>query len=206
MDEEDRLFIKVVGEKAARLLKTKNIKLWSVFKNACDENNEKPERVLGSILLKFAKSVVDKDGSFAEDLLGRNIRLTAITKREELTKKVDEIIGLRKKILESDTSSSIEKLIEQLVMRELSSASSPIPIPSLQPQQQQQNISVVIDDKLLSSLSDSELDSLEEIIQKVRETRRISSMIREAEEKKAEEVVDNAEEAEVESEGANQSG
>lgn len=193
MDEEDRLFVKVVGERSARLLKTKNVRMWTVFKQACDENGEKPEKVLGNILLKFAKSVVDKDGSFAEDIMGRSIKISAITRRDELFKRIDDIIGVRRKIFESDTSSNIDKIIEQMIIREISSASSN-PLSLIQNQQQQVSQQIVIDSNLLASLGDNELDELEKMIKHVKESKKsIKEVV-------SNEVV-NSEEEEVESIG-----
>jgi len=75
MDREDRVFVKVVGSKMLKQLKTSNLRLYKVFMERCNENGDKPERVLGVRALNFAKSIVEDDGEYAESILGKTIKI-----------------------------------------------------------------------------------------------------------------------------------
>lgn len=167
MDYEDRLFIREVGARAARVLKTRNIRLWNEFKQRCDENGETPESVLGSYLYRFAKSIVDEDGEFAEELLEETIRISALSRRESLLKSLDEIVEVKKK-LESAESSTIDKLIERLIETEIAkTAISPVDMIKADVAKQGQR--VVIDENLLASLPPEQLELMEHLIRKVKE-------------------------------------
>lgn len=192
MDREDRKFVNIVGDKACKLIRTKNPKLWMVFRQACEENGEKPESVMGSMLLQLTKSILNGNKEYVEDVMNRTIKVSAIIKRDELSKKVDELINLRKKISSSEAvSTNIDKLIEQLIVRELSNVSF-TPTSMLQYIQQPQNVTVVIDDKLLSSMSDEELYTLRNIVDNVIESRKAIKKFEET----SKEVTEVAEEKE----------
>lgn len=167
MDYEDRLFIREVGARAARVLKTRNIRLWNEFKQRCEENSEKPESVLGKYLYKFAKSLVEEDGEFAEELLETTIKMSALAKRKELLESLDEIVEVKKK-LESAESSTIDKLIERLIETEIAkTAISPIDMIKADVAKQEHRI--VIDENLLASLPPEQLELMEQLIRKVKE-------------------------------------
>jgi len=164
VDKEDRLFLREVGAKAARVLKTKNVRLWKIFKQRCEENGEKPESVLGRILLRFAKSVVEEDSEFAEDLLGRTIKLSALVKRDTLLKKLDELVEVKEKIA-TKSKSKIDELIEKLIEKEIERAtSSPLDVIQQQPSQP-----LVIDANLLATLPPEQLEALAELAIRVKE-------------------------------------
>ena len=163
-DREDRLFMREVGARAARVLKTKNVRLWKIFKQRCEENGEKPESVLGRILLRFAKSVVEEDSEFAEDLLGRTIKLSALVKRDTLLKKLDELVEVKEKIA-TKSKSKIDELIEKLIEKEIERAtSSPLDVIQQQPSQP-----LVIDANLLATLPPEQLEALAELAIRVKE-------------------------------------
>ncbi|MEM1544588.1 MAG: hypothetical protein QW795_07895 [Candidatus Bathyarchaeia archaeon] len=189
MDREDMIFIKIVGDRALKHLRTKNPRLFDVFMKACGENNEKPARVLGKILLKFTRGMANEDKSVVDSLLMRNIRVSAITKKDEIFKRIDEMLNLRKKLYES-SGSTIDRLLEQLIERELSYASFPHSF--IQQQNPQQNI--VIDTSVLSSLSDQELDALETMVKEIKESRK---MVEEMKSRSEEVKVDEEEEADI---------
>lgn len=192
MDREDRRFVNIVGDKACKLIRTKNTKLWMVFRQACEENGEKPESVMGSMLLQLTKSILNGNKDYVEDVMNRTIKVSAVLKRDELGKKVDELINLKKKISSSEAvTTNIDKLIEQLIVRELSNVSF-TPTSMLQSIQQPQNVTVVIDDKLLSSMSDDELHTLKNIVDGVIESRKAIKKL----EKVSEEVTEVAEKEE----------
>jgi len=192
MDKEDRIFIREVGSKAVRVLKTKNIRLWNAFKERCEENGEKPESVLGRYLLNFAKSILDGDGEFAEELLGKTIKVSALARRESMLESLDEILMIKKK-LESVESSNIDKLIEKMIEMEISKAATS-PIDMLkgvpQPQLQQEDV-LVLDENTLATLPPEQLEALECIVKKVKEEK-VKSM-----QKSAEEIEEIVEEEEV---------
>lgn len=195
-DYEDRLFMKDVGAKAARVLKTKNIRLWSMFKQRCEENGEKPEHVLGKILLKFAKSVVEEEGEFAEDLLGRTIKLSALVKKDKLFEKLDEVIRMREKLSKTQTD-EIDELVKELIKQEIKKAtSSPLDIIQQQPQQP-----LVIDANLLATLPPEQLEALAELALRVKEEKlKAMQLTSEELEKLEEEEEEEVEEAEAEEE------
>lgn len=166
MDKEDRSFIREVGSRAARVLKMRNMKLWNEFRKRCEENGEKPESVLGTYLWRFAKSLIDEDGEFAEDLLGRTIKISALHRRESLIKSLDEIVEIKKR-LETAESSAIDKLIERLIETEIArTVITPVDMLS---QDTKKDDRIVIDENLLASLPQEQLDALEMLINKVKE-------------------------------------
>ena len=196
MDKEDRIFIREVGSKAVRVLKTKNIRLWNAFKERCEENGEKPESVLGRYLLNFAKSILDGDGEFAEELLGKTIRVSALARRESMLESLDEILAIKKK-LESVESSNIDKLIEKMIEMEISkAATSPLDVIRGAPQPQQEDV-LVLDENTLASLPPEQLEALEYIVRKVKEEK-VKSMQKSAEE--IDEIVEEEEEVNEEHE------
>jgi len=196
MDKEDRIFIREVGSKAVRVLKTKNIRLWNAFKERCEENGEKPESILGRYLLNFAKSILDGDGEFAEELLGKTIKVSALARRESMLESLDEILAIKKK-LESVESSNIDKLIEKMIEIEISkAATSPIDMLKGVPQPQQEDV-LVLDENTLASLPPEQLEALEYIVRKVKEEK-VKSMQKSVEE--IEEIVGEEEEVNEEHE------
>jgi len=202
MDKEDRIFIREVGSKAVRVLKTKNIRLWNAFKERCEENGEKPESVLGRYLLNFAKSILDGDGEFAEELLGKTIRVSALARRESMLESLDEILAIKKK-LESVESSNIDKLIEKMIEMEISkAATSPLDVIRGAPQPQQEDV-LVLDENTLASLPPEQLEALEYIVRKVKEEK-VKSMQKSAEE--IDEIVEEEEEVNEEHEEVGEEG
>jgi len=171
MDAEDRMFIRVVGSRAVKTLRSRNPKLWMVFKERCEENGEKPDAVLGRTLYRFAKSVVEEDGEFADELLGKVINISAFRKREDILSKVDELINIKKK-LEQSSSSKLDSLIETLIEKEIARAStSPVDamIGGMQQQQAQaQQGRIVIDENTLAQLDPNSLEALEKLVKKVK--------------------------------------
>jgi len=165
MDKEDRAFLKVVGDRAARVLKTRNVRLWSVFRQRCEENGEKPERVLGRTLLKFARSIVDGDEEFAEEMMGKTIKLSAITKKEKLIEKLDEIVKVKEKLSKTQTD-ELDELVKQLITAEIRRATAS-PLDMIQQQKPQEPI--VIDANLLSMMPPEQLDALAELARAVKE-------------------------------------
>ena len=192
VDYEDRVFIKEVGNRAVKVLRTRNARLWNEFKKRCEENGERPETVLGMYLYRFAKSVVDEDGSFAEELLGTTVKLAALNKRSDLVEVLDQLVTIKEKLKTSE-SSTIDRLIEKLIETEIAkTALSPADVIA-----SRQESKVVIDENLLSSLTADQLDALEKLVKKVREEK-IKSTTKTSEE--IEEIVGGADE-EVEKEG-----
>lgn len=170
MDREDRMFVRVAGERSVRVLRSKNIKLWKVFRQRCEENGEKPETVLGRILYKFAKSVVEEDGEFAEDLLSRVVNISALRKREDIFKKLDELIEVKKK-LEQSGSDELDALIKQLITTELTKATkSPVEMimQGATATQSMPEQRIVIDEHSLASLDPQSLEALEHLVKKVK--------------------------------------
>jgi len=198
MDREDRMFAKVVGEKALRTLRTRNVRLYQVFKKVCEENGEKPERVLGNILLRFAKSVVEGDTEFAEDVMSRTIKLSALAKREALVERVNELIDLKKKLSEGG-SSRVDKLIENFIVKELESAMSS-PLDVLKGRQQVPN-KIVIDENVLAMMPPEQLDMLVNMAMKVKQEKMKAMQVTSEElEKVLEEEVSEVDEEEEEAE------
>jgi len=194
LDREDRLFIKEVGKKAARVLKTKNLRLWNEFKRRCDENGESPESVLGNYLYRFAKSILDEDGEFAEDLIGRTIRISALARKEGVLESLDEIIAVKKK-LEDMGSSKIDKLIEKMIEVEISKAAiTPMDMIRGGASEEKEG-AVVLDENTLASLPPEQLELLEQVIRKVKEEK-VKAM--EVSADKIEEVIEGGEKEEVE--------
>lgn len=192
VDYEDRVFIKEVGNRAVKVLRTRNARLWSEFKKRCEENGERPETVLGMYLYRFAKSVVDEDGSFAEELLGTTVKLAALNKRSDLVEVLDQLVAIKEKLKTSE-SSTIDRLIEKLIETEIAkTALSPADVIA-----SKQESKIVIDENLLSSLTADQLDALEKLVKKVKEEK-IKSVSKTSEE--IEEIVGGADE-EVEKEG-----
>ena len=171
MDAEDRLFVQVVGSKAVRTLKTRNIRLWNAFRERCEENSEKPESVLGRLLLKFVNSVLDGD-SFHEELLDRTVNVTALTKKDNLIDTLNEILELKRKLTETG-SDEIDKAIHKLITSEIERASKS-PLEMITPAQQPQS-KIVIDENLLHQLDPQSLDALAEMAKAVKEEK-IKSM------------------------------
>jgi len=167
MDAEDRMFIRVVGSRAVKTLRSRNPKLWMVFKERCEENGEKPDAVLGRTLYRFAKSVVEEDGEFADELLGKVINISAFRKREDILSKVDELINIKKK-LEQSSSSKLDSLIEKLIEREIEKAGTSPVDAMIGGMQQQQAQKVVIDENTLAQLDPNSLEALEKLVKKVK--------------------------------------
>ena len=164
MDKEDLTFMKVVGSKAARLLRTRNPRLWEFFKKRCEENGEKPDSVLGRLALKFANSVIDGDG-FADDVLSREIKLSVIVKRENIIKSIDDLIQIKKR-LAIEEEDEIDKLVKSLIEAELKRATAS-PISMIQEKEEKPQ-KIVIDDNLLRQLSPEQLDQLERLVKYVK--------------------------------------
>jgi len=193
MDNEDRLFIREVGKKAVRVLKTRNIRLWNEFKRRCEENSESPDTVLGTYIWRFAKSIVDEDGEFAEELLSKTIKLSALNKREDLLKSLDEIVAIKKK-LESAETSSIDRLIERLIETEIAK-SVVTPIDMIREPKEENRL--VIDENVLATLPPKQLEALEYLISKVKEEK-VKDMMKSVED--LEEVLEGETEEEEEDE------
>jgi len=192
LDREDRIFIREVGKRATRVLKTKNLRLWNEFKRRCDENGETPESVLGNYLYRFAKSILDEDGEFAEDLLGRTIKISALARRESMLESLDKIIAVKKK-LEDMESSKIDKLIERMIEVEISKAAiTPMDMIRGGVSEEKGN-AIVLDENTLAALPPEQLELLEQVVRKVKEEK-VKAMQVSADE--IEEVIEGGEEEE----------
>lgn len=191
MDNEDRLFIREVGKKAVRVLKNRNIRLWNEFKKRCEENSESPDTVLGTYIWRFAKSIVDEDGEFAEELLSKTIKLSALSRRDDLLKSLDEIVMIKKK-LETAESSSIDRLIERLIESEIAKT---VVTPMDMLKETKQENRIVIDENVLATLPPDQLEALEAMINKVKEEK-VKATVSDVDE--LEEVLDDEKEEEEE--------
>lgn len=203
LDREDRLFLKEVGKKAVRVLKTRNLRLWNEFKKRCDENGETPESVLGSYLYRFAKSIVDEDGEFAEELLEETIRISALSRRESLLKSLDEIVEVKKK-LESAETSKLDRLIEKLIETEIAKAAI-TPMDMIRQEPEKPEGAIVLDENTLAMLPPEQLELLERVVRKVKEEK-VKAMSVSADEiyemlGEDEEVIESDEEEEEEEDG-----
>jgi len=173
MDREDRVFVKVVGSKMLKQLKTSNLRLYKVFMERCNENGDKPERVLGVRALNFAKSIVEDDGEYAESILGKTIKISALQKREKLYEGLREMIEIRN-LLSSSERDEIDSLISDLLKREIKKSASS-PLDALQNTQQPSNI--VIDENVLAQMPEDSLDALEDMIKRVKEMKEASRYV-----------------------------
>lgn len=190
MDREDKIFVQVVGSKALRTLKTRNIRLFNAFKERCKENGENPEKVLGRILLKFVNSVLDGD-EFHEELLDKTINVSLLSRRKDMFENLKEIVEM-KKLLSETESDEIDSLIKHLITKEIERASaSPVDLLSQQQQQPQQ---IVIDENLLYQLDPASLDALAKMAEKVK-MEKVKAM--QVDSSRVEEVVDSGREEEV---------
>jgi len=154
MDPEDRLFVRVVGDKALRSLRAKNVKLYQLFVKACDENGENPAMVLGRTLLKFAKGLIDGD-DFVEDLMSRSIKIGLAVKKEKISESLKELIDIRKEFMDTE-SSKLDSLIEEFIKKELTkSTSSPMDLLKTEDKRR-----IVIDKNLLAMMPEEQLDAL----------------------------------------------
>lgn len=186
MDKEDKMFVKVVGEKGVRILKRRYPRLYELFAKRCEENGESPEKVLGRYALRFANSVIDGD-EFADDVLDKEIKLTAIVTEEDLVEIAKTVKRIKEELFEE--KDEIEDLIKSYIENELKKTTSS-PLQMLAREEQQQPQQIVIDDNLLRQLSIEQLNQLEELVKYVKEEKLMST-------KKVEEVIEGGEKEEV---------
>jgi len=160
LDREDRIFIKEVGKKAAKMLKQRNIRLWLAFKQRCQENDSNPETELGKKLLLFTKSLLE-DESYASEILSKTIKVSALQRKSDITEDIKTLVEVRNMLKES-SSSETDKLINKLLDKAFETTASPFDV-------MEKEEKIVIDDELLSQLTPEQLEQLAQAAKQIKE-------------------------------------